>query len=275
MQVSSKRAIWLAVFCAALSCALGAYHTVLSWDAAGEAERKLSKSALSSIFGKLIMDFENALDKRKELTPADTDRSFNRLSVDSRLPQDTVQVSSKFGGVFLQAPHRIADKHTGDLVQKLTAAEAVDTVFVNQRHRREFDYSRESNSILIDLSLSYLRRTPNGIVVQVHGYAREKRATKAAQDAEIIISSGHPGMIRLPLGFAGCLRDEGFKGVSVYGKDVDELGGTLNPIKRALYRHRFHRFLHIEMSLLLRKRLMSSRDHRRRFIRCLNTLVTV
>jgi len=198
--------------------------------------------------------------------------SFNPIPVEGDLAPDQVYVGEQYGGVFLQAPHKFSDKHTSAIVEQMMLLTPIDAVFINHQHRRDADYSRQANSVLIDLSLSYLNSTKGGLIIQIHGFAQEKRKSKAAKNANIIVSSGHQGATRLPSEFAQCLRDTGFEGVSVFGRDVDELGATKNSVKNALYENGFHRFLHLELSLQQRLALRDTPDLRSRFSKCMTTL---
>ncbi len=232
-----------------------------------------SKQFMSQL---VVQKFESALENRESSESRAINAPFDQIEFDAAVSQDRLSVRGQFGGVFLQAPHRLADKHTGTIVEKLADSTAViDAFFINQRHRRELDYSRHSPNVLSDLSLSYLRHTERGVVVQIHGFAQEKRKSAVARDAHFILSSGHKGALKLPSKFSQCLQQSGFSGVTVFGKDVDELGATQNVVKRALHKHQFHRFLHIEMSLSQRISLTKSTAELTRFSECLAALVAI
>ena len=95
----------------------------------------------------------------------------------------------------------------------------------------------------------------DGIVMQIHGFDGNKRATRAARDARAIISDGtvHPG--DKLVGTLACLRDALGPGVKLYPSDVTELGGTRN-LQGLWYRENSRGlFLHVELNLALRKLL--------------------
>ena len=223
---------------------------------------------------KVVQAFEVALGKRTLVEQSSNGSNFSKISLEDGLAADEVLVGARLGGVFLQAPHRLSDRYTSDILKKLMLSMPVDAAFSNHLHRRIVDYSYQSNSILIDLSLAYLKHTSGGVVVQLHGFAQEKRTSSLARNANIIVSSGHKGALRLPSLFADCLQRKGFSEVNVFGRDVQELGATRNSVKNALYENRLNRFLHVELSLEQRLALKDSSELRNRFSECLMALVT-
>ncbi len=229
---------------------------------------------------KVLNSFIDELSNRKELEGgANYDGSHDQTKartfkgIESK-HGDRIEVADQLGSIFLQAPRRMADKHTGTISERLAKINShVDTLFINGRHRREVDYSAQASNVLVNLSLHYLQKTPNGIIVQIHGFAAEKRRTLKASSANFILSSGHRNAFKLPARFANCLGDQGFSDVLVYGKDVDELGATKNVVKKGINQQQFHRFLHIEIGLKQRESLLQSATRLKALSHCLDHLV--
>lgn len=95
-----------------------------------------------------------------------------------------------------------------------------------------------------------------GRIIQIHGFAAEKRQTVTAQQADVILSNGtaypFPFMHKIQI----CLRDNAKILARLYGRDVFELGATTNQVAKRLKTRsdQFNtQFLHIELSDALRE----------------------
>jgi hypothetical protein len=108
-------------------------------------------------------------------------------------------------------------------------------------------------------------------VVQLHGFAPANRTTCAGREAALILSAGHryPGcrLRRLAACLAGSLPGV----VRLYPDQVRELGGTTNRIGELLRQAGFSNFIHMEMSPMLRLRLLESAGLREDFLDCLGS----
>jgi len=171
----------------------------------------------------------------------------------------------------LQAPHRHHDRSTGELQRQLFLEGRFRAAAWNTLHRREVDLARVPHSYFIALARA-TQEVGAGWVIQLHGFAKEKRKTVTGRASDLIVSSGHPAGSPVTRQLAECLRtDLPFK-VVTYPEQVDELGGTRNPVGRALRNMDADRFLHLEMSAEFRDALLDSAGLRRVLISCLQGL---
>jgi len=155
----------------------------------------------------------------------------------------------------IQASHQFFDKHTKPIAQALFTHSESDVLMLNttQRYASESaDLTHIEHSLFTAVAQVIKAQNALGKVIQIHGYDEEKRATKEAQQADIILSNGtafaYPYMQKIQT----CFRDVGQLLVRIYGRDVFELGGVQNQVGKVLRdRNKLH-FLHIEVSQRLR-----------------------
>lgn len=176
----------------------------------------------------------------------------------------------------LQAPHGDTDRHTDEIAERLffqafAVAMAVNTLprWAVDRRGRPADLAARPDSVLLAVTLALIRRYPHGVVVQLHGFEAAKRETQVATLADLIISDGTRRPSPELRSVRDCLTGVAPGRVLLYGEDVFELGGTLNAIGRAIRDAGAGRFLHIEMSLPFRERLLENNSLRTDFARCL------
>jgi hypothetical protein len=91
----------------------------------------------------------------------------------------------------LQAPHSFYDTHTGTIVAGLATSRHVKAVAWNTVHRKRHDWSHSNESFLKAFTRAFARSVPNGLIVQVHGFAGGKRRTAAGRQADVIVSNRH------------------------------------------------------------------------------------
>lgn len=179
----------------------------------------------------------------------------------------------------IQAPHRFFDRHTGTIADRLFAegrfaAAAWNTVPRRSRNadgeRVVRDLAHRRDSYFNAFTRAFGRARPHGLVVQLHGFARSKRRTSAGRTADLILSDATrvPGpAVRAA---AACFEREMQAVVRVYPTDVRELGGITNANAGALRELGLPgRFLHVEMSPEVRRRLRDEARARERFTGCL------
>lgn len=175
------------------------------------------------------------------------------------------------------APHRGADRHTGTLATLLFEEAPVAAAAWNSAPRRPSaecpgggDPTRVETHYLTAFSLAFAVAHPQGRIVQLHGFERAKRQSRAAQLADIIVSEGseQPGARLLDL--ADCLsRTLHPLRVAVYPNDTSELGALTNRQGQALRAAGFDGFVHLEMAAELRRRLTREPALRATLMRCL------
>ncbi len=177
----------------------------------------------------------------------------------------------------LQMPHAFHDLHTGAIGQSLFAVEndiavaAWNTVARSEmvaRGTERADLAHLEASYLQALTVAFARIHPKGLVLQIHGFSKEKRITVEGALADIVVSNGTRTPDRWLKTRADCIGEQISIALAVYPRDITELGGTTN-VQSALLRSLDHRgFVHVEMSFEVRRRLSRSQEDRRRFWRC-------
>lgn len=176
----------------------------------------------------------------------------------------------------LQAPHGDSDRHTEEIAERLFFQTSVLAVAVNSLPRwavdrwgRSADLAARPDSVLLAFTLALTARYPRAVVVQLHGFEASKRETQTAAAADLIISDGTRQPSAELTSVRDCLAEIAPERVLLYGDDVFELGGTLNAVGRAIHDAGAGRFLHIEMNLTFRERLLMNDSLRIDFARCL------
>ena len=177
----------------------------------------------------------------------------------------------------LVTPHRGSDRHTGTIADLLFREQSPAAVAWNTAPRTTDatcpaagDVTRVPTHYLTAFSLAFARRYPAGRIVQIHGFARSKRETAGAADADAVISDGTEAPGARLLDVADCLsRLFPERRVAVYPLDTRELGGTTNAQGRALRAMGFHGFVHLELATAWRTALAGDPAERARLFACL------
>lgn len=161
----------------------------------------------------------------------------------------------------LQVPHAFFDLKTGEIGQQWfeQAPEDVrpDILMRNVEHRYETersDLSRLSKSLFTAVVEAFLDLQMHIAIIQVHGFNDARRETVSAGGADFILSNSTPIPAPYLLAVQSCLRDNNALLARVYGRDVFELGATINPVGRLIKSRKTNKasFLHIEMPSRIR-----------------------
>lgn len=177
--------------------------------------------------------------------------------------------------LLIAAPHRGADRFTGTLAQLIFSETDAAAAGWNSAPRRGLfgernDVAKLRRHPFTAFALAFAATYPNGRVVQLHGFDPERRRTKAAQSASVILSGGSAHPPQAVASVSSCLqRNNGMGQVMVYPTDVDELGATQNAQGQALREVGFAGFVHVELSLALRRQLVNHAELRKQFAGCL------
>lgn len=178
--------------------------------------------------------------------------------------------------VALQAPHADTDLYTGDIAERLfvempVVAAAFSTLprWAVDVRGRPADLAQRSDSLLVTFTNAFLNRHPDGIVVQLHGFDGANRETEAGATADIVISDGTRHPRHELVATRDCLIDITAGRVRLYPDEVVELGGTFNVIGGLIRDAALGRFVHLEMNLQFRRRLMADAEVRRNLVNCL------
>lgn len=179
--------------------------------------------------------------------------------------------------VFLQAPHRFKDLDTGAIAAELAKTGAFRMVAWNtvprwapdDRSDRSADLAHRDTSHFNAATAAFAAAHPDGVVVQLHGFASGKRRSAAGRSADVIVSSGTRSLTGAAEQVRDCLRSRLGVRVRGYGDDVSELGATTNRNAAMLRGMGFHRFVHVEMDRPLRRSLLADAEQRDQLRVCL------
>ena len=174
------------------------------------------------------------------------------------------------GGVplLIMAPHSFHDIHSGTIAWRLferMPATAAARNTVPRQIRREsgdkrcspIDLAGERDHVFTAFALGFSDRFPRGAVVQLHGFDRQVRDSARASDAALIVSDGTTQPDRHLYDLADCLsRAVEPREVLIFPVQTNELGGKENAQGRALRENDGARFVHLELSLELRRALL-------------------
>jgi hypothetical protein len=168
--------------------------------------------------------------------------------------------------ILIQAVHQYSDGPVGDILRHFQEEDSFKALAFNS-HRRssQADITHNDDSYLKQFSLSFIERYPNAVIIQLHGFLKEKRKTKLGREAEIIISNGNKHPAKQLQKMAACLSKHWL--TKVYPWQVSELGATTNEVGRALSEGRF---IHIEMNTKVRDELRLDKGSREVFLACLS-----
>lgn len=177
----------------------------------------------------------------------------------------------------LQAPHGNDDLHTKTIAlnlfrEGLFAAAAWNTLPRNalvDGGPELADLAHLSNSYYQAFTRAFAQRYPEGRLIQIHGFDKNKRSTVAGATSDMIVSAGVEQATPWVVQVADCLKTKMPGVVRLYPIDVQELGGTTNAQKKLLQQLGHTGFMHVEMSENMRLRLRDDAVVRRDFIGCL------
>ncbi len=179
--------------------------------------------------------------------------------------------------VALMAPHRGADRWTGNIAAQLFDEHPFAAAAWNSAPRRSTgeckasgDVTRVKNHFFTSFSLAFASRFPHGRVVQLHGFEHRLRTSKSGSQADVILSNGSETPDDGLLGLAECLVNAlPLHRISVFPFDTQELGALQNKQGQALRSAGFGGFVHIEISRELRKALTQDVALRASLAKCL------
>ncbi len=169
--------------------------------------------------------------------------------------------------IIWQSPHSYSDRGTGRLVTQLFVESSAAAAFFNSAHRRAVDVAHTDRHAFNAATRAAAGVDRKTIIIQVHGFAQNKRTTLAGLSADFVFSNGGPvpqqWVHRAAVAVQRSLEDAR---VRLYPSQVRELGGTTNAQVRLLGQLEHDRFLHLEISGPLRARLLADRRDRQRLL---------
>lgn len=171
----------------------------------------------------------------------------------------------------LQVPHASYDRNTGRigliwLEQGAWRAMAMNSLPrmhpINKQHTA--DLAHLNRSWFQVFTEAWAEAFPGGTTVQIHGFARAKRKGSARQ-AAMILSNGSRRTDEQTRTLRNALARVGVGPVLQFGIDTDELGGLTNTQSQFL-RAQGALFFHLEMSEVVRARLVKEPDLQNRML---------
>lgn len=169
----------------------------------------------------------------------------------------------------LQAPHVPTDGLTGDILLRYAGDGLPRALAWNTVPRKVADLAHLDGTYLIAFSLAFAQVYPREKIVQLHGFDADRRRTASAADSGAIVSAGHDRPSAELAAAVRCMRQRVESQTRLFGADVRELGGTTNTVAKALRETRYDLFVHVEMALPVRKRLLVDAAQRRALLECL------
>jgi len=177
----------------------------------------------------------------------------------------------------LQAPHSYKDLRTREItfsamLQSDYPAAAWNTVpryYFENGTKISADLAHLEKTFFTSFTRAFAQKFPMGNLLQLHGYAQEKRKSAAGQESELILSSGISVPSDSLLVMANCMKQNVSELTYAYPTEVRELGGTTNTIGKALRQFGHNGFIHTEISRGIRERLLIEVELERNFINCL------
>lgn len=176
----------------------------------------------------------------------------------------------------LQAPHSFKDLRTREItfdliLQSDYAAAAWNTVprdYIENGSKINADMAHLDQTFFISFSVAFARHYVQGNLLQLHGYAQDKRTTRLGKESELILSSGTSTPTSTLLETVACLKQKVSGKTYAYPTEVTELGGTTNTIGKLLRQLRHNGFMHIEISRGIRERLLTESKLQNSFNHC-------
>lgn len=156
--------------------------------------------------------------------------------------------------IFLQIPHAYKDLYTRNIGVRLyitgkyfaasfnTAARYID----KNGFREIFDLAHSHSTYWQVFTEEFVRRYPGSAVIQLHGFAEDKRETRSARTADFIVSSGTKNPHKEAYSLHKCLNNKGYIAL-LYPYETNELGGTTNSTLNMLTDTGYKNFIHLEM----------------------------
>lgn len=163
-------------------------------------------------------------------------------------------------GIHIQTPHGESDLETRKIAELLCLEQGYESCSTNTWHRRSFDFAHEAQSPFQTFTRAIVDQDSDALIVQLHGFETSKRRGSREQNARIILSAGNESAV-LTSALKELKLDQD-PGILVYGEGTRALGATSNAQKLLMDSIGKGHFLHIEMSLPLRKRLAVDRKER-------------
>ncbi len=156
----------------------------------------------------------------------------------------------------LQMPHSFSDVDTRDIGLRLFQSSSIMAAAWNTIDRTQVDVAHVRFHYFNSFTTAFTDANPASVVIQLHGFAKHKRATPDAFAADCIVSNGTRNPPPWVCEMAQML-DTKFESYStlLFPVQIDDLGATKNRQAKLIHGETTASFLHVEMSQPLRKAL--------------------
>ena len=171
----------------------------------------------------------------------------------------------------LQIPHSFHDLHTADIGKLLCSGNFFESCMFNLYHRSHHDFTHTTNNIFNKFVKNLSATKSKFTIVQLHGFNAKTRKSEHISDTNLIISvNGRRPSNRI----VRIINHSAMKSwkTTIYGHNINILGGTKNKQLELLRDKDKATFIHMELSLKLRRKLLTSSGERKKFLEFLRVL---
>lgn len=169
----------------------------------------------------------------------------------------------------ISIPHRFFDEYTGNIGLKMFEESSFKAIAFNSVHRKIEDMAHSDITIFNAFHLAFSKIYSQDMIYQLHGFNNDKRDSDIAKNkAEIILSNTTKYPDKQVNEITLCLKEKAINSF-LYGKDIFELGGTLNAQAKLLKENNSHNFIHIEINESTRELLNKDIKTRNKILGCL------
>jgi hypothetical protein len=169
-----------------------------------------------------------------------------------------------------EAPHARSDLHTGSIALELFLEGGFCAGAWGTVSRCGADLAHLDRTFFQAFTLAFAEAHPRGILAQFHGFEPSPHREAQGKPVDLVISSGssrHPEWLTVMVRRLKTeLPDSTWW---VYPTNTRELGGTRNAQALALQQMNWPGFLHLELGLEFRQRLLHKPAQRSQLLQCL------
>ncbi|MEA2048065.1 MAG: hypothetical protein U9O64_06405 [Campylobacterota bacterium] len=169
---------------------------------------------------------------------------------------------------FISIPHSYHDRKTGQIGLKMIGKNNFRAAAFNTVHRHVMDAAHTEGTLFNAFHLAFAKVYKSESIYQLHGFGQKNRLSVRGKKSAVIVSNGKIPNVKRCKYLCQCF--EKLESVcSIFGIDVDELGGISNTQFRTLQKRGYFDFFHIELNLENRERLNRKRELREGISECL------
>lgn len=230
-------------------------------------EFRFAKVCFETLFQEKTMGGE--CQKTLGLTIKDVDKEILVINDRSNDGQGLFMV--RYGGEvkhMLSMPHSFYDLKSGEIGLKLYKDHPLRAAVFNTVHRDIMDSAHTEQTLFTAFHSAFATLYSREYIYQLHGFSNKTRSSNKGKKSDFIISTGKQIYGDKLMRMRKCIESQGYS-CSIYGMDIDELGGTTNAQLHHLQQLGYFKFVHMELNYDTRKKLSKSSVISRDLIRCL------